>query len=196
MSKFEYAATAAASLTYLLLIQRDAVGFTFFDEKIRTYIPATATFSHFSHAVHTMENITPGAKTMTGDALSAVGANFKRRSMVIVISDFLDDVEPISLAMNRFQFEGHEVLAVHIADPLEVSFPFSGPSIIEGMEGAGNLRCDPSDYRELYMESRERHLGELAYMCRRLQFDMNQLTTDTPLDEALAEVLLQRQFAR
>jgi uncharacterized protein (DUF58 family) len=196
MSKFEYAATAAASISYLLLLQRDAVGFTFFDEKVRTYIPAKATFSQFSQAIHTMENITPGSKTMTGGALSAVGANFKRRSMVIIISDFLDDVEPIALGLNQLHFEGHEVLAVHIADPLEVSFPFSGPSIIEGLEQMGNLRCDPSDYRELYLQSRERHLAELAYTCRRLQFDMSQLVTDTPLDEALAEVLLQRQYAR
>jgi uncharacterized protein (DUF58 family) len=196
MSKFEYGCTAAASLAYLLLLQRDAVGFTFFDEKVRTYIPSAATFSQFSHAIHTMENITPGAKTMTGDVLSAVGANFKRRSMVIIISDFIDDVEPISLGMNRFHFDGHEVLCLHIADPLEVTFPFSGPSIIEGMEQTGNLRCDPSDYREVYLEARDRHLGELRYMCRRLQYDMSELTTDTPLDEALAEVLLQRQYQR
>ena len=193
MSKFEYGATAAVSLAYLLLTQRDAVGFTFFDEKVRTYIPAQATFSQFHAAIKVIENITPGAKTMTGSALMAVGNSFKRRSMVIIISDFLDDIEPIELGLNRLHFDGHEVLAVHISDPYEVTFPYSGPAVIEGMEATGNLRCDPSDYRELYLERRSAHLARLRHVCRNLRFDIAEMVTTTPLDEALAELFLLRR---
>jgi uncharacterized protein (DUF58 family) len=193
MSKFEYAATAAASLAYLLLMQRDAIGFTFFDDTVRAHIPAQATYSRFHHAVDTMENITPGAKTMTGNALMAVGTNLKRRGMVVLLSDFLDDIDPITLGLNRLGFDGHEVIAINVADPLEVDFPFSGPAVIQGLEAAGELKCDPSDYRELYLESREAHYDKLRDACRRVRFDLSDLSTSTPLDEALAEILLQRQ---
>jgi len=193
MSKFEYAATAAASLAYLLLLQQDAVGFTFFDQKVRAHIPPRATYSQFHHAMTTMESISPGARTMTGDALMAVGANLKRRGVIILLSDFLDDVEPIVLGLNRLCFDGQEVVAVDVADPYEVDFPFSGPAVLEGLEQAGDLRCDPSDYREVYLESREAHFAALRAACRRLHFDLHQLVTSKPLDEALSEVLLQRQ---
>lgn len=192
LSKFEYAATAAASLAYLLLIQRDAVGFTFFDEKIRTHMPPKSTYGNFYNAVRVMEELTPGAKTMTGGALHQVGGNLKRRGLVIVFSDFLDETSPISLALNRLSFDGHEVVAIHLSDPYEQTFPFSGPSIIEGMEGMGKLRCDPSDLRELYLDSRAEHLDNLRGICRRLRFDLNEVTTTMPFDEALAEVLLAR----
>jgi uncharacterized protein (DUF58 family) len=192
MSKFEYAATAAASLAYLLLLQRDAVGFTFFDDKVRAHLQPQATYSQFHHAVTAMEHVTPGAKTMTGGALSAVGASLKRRGLVILLSDFVDDIGPIALGFNRLSFDGHEVVAVNVADPLEVSFPFSGPAVIEGMEQTGELRCDPSDFRELYLESRAAHFAQLRSECRRLRFDLMDLVTSTPLDEALAAILLER----
>ncbi|MFO7897738.1 MAG: DUF58 domain-containing protein [Planctomycetota bacterium] len=193
MSKFEYAATAAASLAYLLLLQRDAVGFTFFDDKVRAHIPPRATYAQFNHAMTTMEEITPGAKTMTGETLMAVGANLTRRGMVILLTDFLDDIDPIALGLNRLCFDGHEVVAICVADPYELQFPFSGPSVIDGMEETGELRCDPSDYREVYLESRAEHIAELRAVCRRLQFDLVELDTSRPLGEALSEMLLQRQ---
>ncbi len=195
MTKFDYAATAAASLAYLLLLQRDAVGFTLFDAEVRTHIPAASAFSQFHHAVNAMENVTPGARTMTGNALMAVGNNFKRRSMVIVLSDFLDDVDPLALGLNRLHFDGHELMAVHVADPLEISFPFSGPAIIEGLEDSGRLRCDPSDFRELYLENRADHLAQLRLACRRLRYDFVETVTSSPLDEALSELLLQRLYS-
>ncbi len=192
MSKFEYAATAAASLAYLLVLQRDAVGFTFFDAKVRAHIPPRATYSQFHHALTTMENITPGAKTMTGETLMAVGANLKRRGLIVLISDFLDDIDPITLGLNRLCFDGHEVMALSVADPYEVEFPFAGPAIIEGLEQTGELRCDPSDFREVYLEARAAHFAALRSVCRRLQFDLSEMVTSRPLDEALSEMLLLR----
>jgi uncharacterized protein (DUF58 family) len=193
MSKFEYAATVAASLGYLLLMQRDAIGFTFFDDKIRAQIPSQATYSQFHHAMTTMASIAPGARTMTGNALMAVGGSLKRRGLVILLSDFLDDIDPIALGLNRLSFDGHEVVALNVCDPTEVDFPFAGPAVLEGLEQAGNLRCDPSDYRDVYLHSREEHFAALRAACRRLQFDIHDLVTSAPLDEALSEFLIERQ---
>ncbi len=192
VSKFEYAATTAASLAYLLLLQRDAVGFTLFDDKVRFHLPPKATFSQFHHAVQALESVQPNAKTMTGEALNAVANNLKRRGLVTIFSDFLDAISPIGLCLNRLSFDGHEVVAINVADPLEISFPFSGPSILEGLEGTGELRCDPSDFRELYVERRTAHYEELRGICRRLRFDLNEMVTSTPLDEALSGLLLER----
>lgn len=194
MTKFEYAATAAVSLAYLLLLQRDSVGFTLFDNKVLHHFPPKATYSQFHHAVETMEKIKPSAKTMTGNTLASVAGNLKRRGMLIIFSDFIDDIEPITLGLNRLAFEGHEVMAVNVTDPSELSFPFSGPSVLEGLEQAGDLRCDPSDFRELYLEARAAHYEKLRVVCRRLSFDLNELVTSTPIDEALSELLLQRQL--
>ncbi len=195
MSKFEYAATMSAALAYLLLQQRDAVGFTFFDKEIRAHIPPAATYSRFQQALDVMDKTTPSSSTMTGNALAAVGANMKRAGVVVIFSDFLDETAPIVLGLNQLHFYGHEVIAVHISDPWEVTFPFSGPAIIEGLENTGELKCDPSDYRQIYLQNRKRHLEELRDACRRLQFDFCEVVTSTPVDESLAEILLMRKVS-
>ena len=115
MSKFEYSCTAAASLSYLLLGNRDAIGFTFFDDVVRTHIPAKATQTQFHHGITTMENITPGSKTMAGGALMSVGNSIKRPGMLIVFSGFIDDIDPITLGLNRLAFDGHEVVKSEIS---------------------------------------------------------------------------------
>lgn len=194
LTKYEYAATAAASLAYLLLLQRDSVGFTLFDDKVLHHLPPKATYSQFHHAVEIMEKVKPSAKTMAGNALASVAGNLKRRGMLIIFSDFIDDIEPMTLGLNRLAFEGHEVIAINVTDPAEKMFPFSGPAILEGLEQAGNLRCDPSDFREMYLEGRAAHYEKLRAVCRRLSFDLNELVTSTPVDEALSELLLQRQL--
>ena len=72
--------------------------------------------------------------------------------LVVLVSDFLDDARPLALGMNRLRYDGHDVIVIHLADPHEQTFPFIGPSILEGHEQSGRLVCDPRDLREIYLE--------------------------------------------
>jgi len=192
MSKFDYGATLAASSAYLFINQQDKVGLTLFDSDVRTAIPPRGTGGHYRTLINTMEAITPQAKTMVGTALGKTAAQLKQRGIVVVLSDLLDDTEPVAYGLNRLSFDGHDVIVLLLADPWEREFPFAGPSIIEGMENTGRLVCDPSDLRGAYLEARARHLEELRDTCRRLQFDMRECVTDEPIDRVLTSVLAHR----
>ena len=196
MSKYDYAATLAASLAWIVINQQDQAGLTLFDADIRVGIPPKGTGGHYRSMVQAMESVSPGAATMVGATLAKVGAQLKRRGLVIIISDFLDEIEPISYGLNRLSFDGHEVLLLHIADPYERDFPFAGPSIIQGLENTGRVVCDPSDLRGAYLEARARHIEELRDACRRLQFDMWQCVTDQPMDAVITRILASRTRVR
>ena len=196
MSKYDYGATIAASMAWLLINQQDQVGLTLFDGGIRIGIPPKGTGGHYRSMIHAMESASPGSATMVGAVLGKVAAQLKRRGMVVIISDFLDEVGPISYGLNRLSFDGHDVLLLHVADPYERDFPFAGPAIIQGMENTGRLVCDPSDLRGIYLEARARHLEELRDACRRVRFDMWQCVTDQPIDAAITRILASRTRVR
>jgi uncharacterized protein (DUF58 family) len=197
LSKFEYGATMFATMAYLLIQQQDACGLTLFDKDVRTSIPPKATLGHYHSMLNVLDGITPGSTTMVGGSLGKVAAQLKRRGMVVIISDFLDDVSPISHGLNRLNFDGHDVMMLHIADPYEKDFPFSGPSIIEGLEKMGNLTCDPADLRGVYLRERAAHLEELHGVCKKMNFSMEEIVTSDPVDVSLSAIITHRtEFAR
>jgi uncharacterized protein (DUF58 family) len=193
LTKFDYAATLAASFAHLIIGQQDSVGLTLFAENVRTTLPAKSTFGHLKNLIATMENVTATGLTRIGGSLGPVAGYLKRRSLVVLLSDFLDDTEPFAFGMNRLRYDGHDVIVLHLADPHEQTFPFTGPSILEGHEKSGRLVCDPRDLREIYLEERQAHLEEIKTLCRGLQYDYQEIGTHEPLDVALAALLHARE---
>ena len=63
ITKFEYACYLAASLTYLMLKQRDSAGLAVFDTHIREYIPPRGAATHLHAIMSTLESIQPGEET-------------------------------------------------------------------------------------------------------------------------------------
>jgi len=193
LSKFDYAATLAASFAHLVISQQDSVGLTLFADKVRTTLPAKSTFGHLSNLIATMENVTVAGPTQVGGSLGPVAGQLKRRSLVVLLSDFLDDTQPFAYGMNRLRFDGHDVIVLHLVDPWEKDFPFAGPSILEGHEKSGRLVCDPRDLREIYLEERHDHVEEIKSLCRGMHYDYQEIITREPLDEALATLLHARE---
>lgn len=193
LSKFDYAATLAASFAHLVISQQDSVGLTLFADKVRTTLPAKSTFGHLSNLIATMENVTVAGSTQVGGSLGPVAGQLKRRSLVVILSDFLDDTQPFAYGMNRLRFDGHDVIVLHLVDPWEKEFPFVGPSILEGHEKSGRLVCDPRDLREIYLEERHDHVEEIKSLCRGMHYDYQEIITREPLDEALATLFHARE---
>jgi uncharacterized protein (DUF58 family) len=193
LTKYDYGATLVASFAHLVIGQQDSVGLTLFADKVRTTMPAKSTAGHLNNLVATLEQVTASGPTGIGGCLTAVAGLLKRRSLVVLITDFLDDTEPVAYGLNRLRYDGHDVIVLHLADPHEQTFPFAGPSILEGHEKSGRLVCDPRDLREIYLDERRAHLEEIRSLCRGLQYDHEEIGTADPLDVALATLLHARE---
>jgi len=57
VSKFDYAATAAAALAYLVLRQQDFAGLAVFDERIRSFVPASNNPAHLQVLAHELAHV-------------------------------------------------------------------------------------------------------------------------------------------
>src|SRR5947207_2247782 len=123
-SKFEYAQYIAASLAYLMLHQLDAVGLVTHDTKVRRIIPPRASSKHLLQLIHTLEQTKPGGETSLAPIWDELAVQFKRRGMVIILSDCFDQMVPLMKALRHFRHRRHEILLFHILAPEEIEFPF------------------------------------------------------------------------
>lgn len=196
LNKYEYAATAAASLAYLLLRQHDLVACLAFDEKIRARTPLRNTQSHLTSIVKTLDANDPRDKTDAGAVLRELAEASPRRGMMVVVSDLFGDVDSTLRGLRLLRQRGHDVLVLHVMDDDELDFPFDGPTRFEGLELPEHLTCNPRALREGYLVAVERFLAALRHGCARDAVDYALIRTSQPLDAALAAFLSRRLATR
>jgi uncharacterized protein (DUF58 family) len=192
MSKLEYGSVLAASLAFLMNRQRDATGLISFDDRIRVRIPASARRGHVHALLLALERLETGSRSDISRPLRLLSEALVKRSMVIVISDLLDEPEPAIKGLKHLRFRGTDVLVFQVLDPQELTFPFRGAARFRDVESAEELVADPSKIRKQY-------LRELAGLTLRYDrelrgagIDYVQLDTSQPLDFALLSYLSAR----
>ncbi len=195
LTKYEYAATLATSIAYLLLKQHDSVGCIAFDETIRARTTLRSTQKHLSTIVRTLEASEPRDKTDAGSILREIAETGPRRGMIVLLSDLLGDVDSTLRGLRLLRQRGHDVLVLHVMDDDELDFPFDGPTRFEGLELPAHLNCNPRALREGYLASLEKFLTALRRGCARDAVDYTLVRTSQPLDAALASFITRRMVA-
>ena len=125
ISKLDYGSYLASALTYLMLNQRDAVSLTLFDEKTRGYVPPHSTQSHLNLILDKLDNLEPGNDTKIAPTLHELAEKIKKRGLVILISDLLDEPDEVLAGLKHFRHKKHEVVVFHLIDPKEKDLDFS-----------------------------------------------------------------------
>ncbi len=193
MTKFEYAATTVCTLCRLLSLQKDAFGLVLFDRAIRTTLPPKGSQIHFRNLTHALESAQPGDETDLAEVCMAVAPQLKRRSLVIILSDFLSELSRFPLGLGQISFGHHDVVLFPVEDPQERDFQFRGQTIFLGPENEGRLLCEPRDLRNTYLEAREHHRDQIHEAALRFGFHLEDMPTDARLDDTLATFLALRQ---
>jgi uncharacterized protein (DUF58 family) len=190
VTKFDYGCTLAASLAYLILRQQDAAGVVTFSDHIETFIPPKAKRDYLIQILRALENRGPAGETNVGKILEEIAGQIKRRGLVVLVSDLLDEPEQILKGLRLFRFKGNDVIVFHLLDPAELSLPFDGNILFEDLEEL-NLRvvADPRAIRKTYREVVEEFTSRMRQECHDNVIDYQLIATSTPLDRALASYL-------
>jgi uncharacterized protein (DUF58 family) len=193
LKKIEYASYVAAALGYLMVEQRDAVGLTIYDEKVRTSLPPRATKLYLQQILRELETLQPGNKTGTAASLHEVAERIRRRGLVVILSDLFDDPAQVMTALKHFRHRGNEVIVMQVLDPLERSFAFGTDAVFRDMETKEELVTQPWHIQTAYRESMQQFLDFYKRECRENAIDYVLLDTATPFDRALFEYLNKRR---
>ncbi len=192
ITKLEYGSYLAASLSYLMLRQQDAPGLLVYDQKIRSYIPPKGARSHINPILRQLNNTQPSSKTDASVAFHELAERVKRRGLIIVISDLLDDPEKMVLGLKHFRHRQHEVIVFHILDPYERNFAYKSEARFRDMETGKELLTDPWQIRGDYISRLNDYLGWISKSCRDSHIDYHLLDTSVPFDRALFGYLAKR----
>lgn len=196
MSKFDYAATLAASLAALLVRQRDAVGLAVFDDRERSWLRPAATQSQLAKIIDVLEKTRPDRRTELSVVMKKVADQVQSRGIVIVISDLLTDLDGFYDGLGRLQHRGHEILIFQVLDGDEIELPF-GDSVlfrdIEGGAGAEELFAEPWAFRKSYKAAMEAFIADVRGRCQYAGIDHLLLKTSDDLGLALSHYLHRRE---
>jgi uncharacterized protein (DUF58 family) len=192
-TKFAYGAQLAAALAYLMLRQNDAVGLAVFDEKLRAYLPARSTASHFKRMIDELEAAEPARGSDCGPAMHELAGRLSRRGMVILISDLLENPETLMTALGHFRYRKHEVVVFHVMDPDELSFPYDRLTRFRDMESSGMVVANPASVRKRYLERLEQFMQQVRGGCLERDISYELASTDTDWSQMLSAYLGKRQ---
>jgi len=192
LSKYEYAATLAASLAWLALSHGDAAGCALFDDRVRASVPARTKRSQLDGVVEVLETQRGGRPTAFLPVLRGLAETLPRRGLVVLVSDLLGDREGVFQGLKLLRKRGHDVVLLHVMDDDELDFPFEGPTRFEGLEVPDHVACNPRALREGYMAALGEFLAEVRRRSASQKVDYSLVRTGEPIDGALVKFLSRR----
>jgi uncharacterized protein (DUF58 family) len=192
LDKLGYGSYLAASLAYLLIRQNDSVGLVRFDSKIRRYMPPRSTPNHFRRIIDELNQRTVGDDTDVGSILHELAERIKRRGLIILISDLIDDMDRLIGGLQHFRHRHHEVIVFHVMDDAELTFPYDRMTRFKDIEGLGRVVVNPKSLRERYLERIRTFTERVRGECFERNIGYNLACTKQPYADFLAAYLDKR----
>lgn len=206
-SKVKYSIYAIAALIEVLKRQRDAVGLSIFNDRLRTHTPAKTSVAHQRYLYTLLEkylhkyNESNKKETEASQPLNDVAELCHRRSLIIIFSDLLDNPENkehLFEALQHLKHNKHEVILFHVVDKQkELDFKLeSRPYTLIDMETGHQLKLMPAQIKENYIRQINEYFQAVKDKCISYGIDFQLLDTNQPLEEVLVKFLNKRKKVR
>lgn len=194
VSKIQYAKYLSAALAYIISKQQDQVGLVTFDEEIKSFIPPRSSGRHLRVITEVLQNTEASSKTKIPEALHNIAERLKRRGLIVIFSDLLDDIEAVNHALRHFRNKQHDVILFHILDDDEYDFGFDKLAYFEDMETKERILVDPKALREEYLSVFGGFLNDYQSLCLDIGVDYVPIKTSVPFDYSLMSYLERRKM--
>jgi uncharacterized protein (DUF58 family) len=138
--KREAAAMLAALMGFSAISNGDRVGLVAFTDEVEVFVPPKKGRKHVLRIIDEILTLEPKRRgTRLSAALDFVGQVARRKSVVMLISDFLDGQfeRALQIAARR-----HDLIPLSVSDPAEGTLPDLGLLLLEDTEGGGLLALD------------------------------------------------------
>jgi len=192
ITKLEYASYLTAILAYLMTRQQDSVALTSFDTEVRLDMPARSSPRHFNEMMRQLEAVKPGRQTDVAATLHRLANRFKRRCLIVLVSDLYDEPEEVLRALCHFRHRRHEVIVFHVLDKAEIEFPFRDTVAFHDLETNERIQVEPAYIRDVYLEEVEGFIETYRRGCAEATIDYVMTDTATPYDFMLSRYIAKR----
>ncbi len=192
LRKLDYAKTLAASLTYLINKQNDAVGLVTYNEDISYWQPPKTNQAFIAGIYKKLFDLDADRKTNSIKILHQIAEKIKQRSLIIIISDLLDTADELVKGFKHFRYLKHDVIVFHIVDKQESDFNYKKETVFVDAETSGEVRVYPWQIRDNYRNAYSDFFNYIKEQCLHSKIEYVSFTTQTPLEDNLLKYLIKR----
>lgn len=191
-TKYEYACHLMAAMAYVTVSAKDAAGLYLYSKGIDVMLPPRNSMIHLDHALKTVDRNPPANRSNTAETLHRIAESIRRRALIVLISDLLEDPEEIVEALAHFRKYKHDVILLHTLDPMEIDLSYRKGVEFEDMESGERIVVDPralaKDYRRVMAEFLETY----SKRCTELNIDYRLVKTDQGIENFVRAYLEER----
>ena len=176
--KNEIAAEIAAVLGFSAIKNNDKVGLIMFTDKIEKYVPPKKGKSHVLRVVRELlYHKSEDQKTSIQNALDFLLKVTKRRSVVFLISDYIDDGYWKSLKIANRK---HDLIGIKISDIAESIMPNLGLLKVHDPETNNEFWIDTGSETERLKFTKDQNDASSIFKkkCDKINFDLIQIRND------------------
>ena len=193
MTKWQYARSMAAALLLLLNRQQDAASLVLAGKGLPVFIRPSLRASELRRMMGALQRDALEPVTSLGECLNDLSRLVRRRSMLIVISDFYVDPKSMEAAIGQLHFLKCEPIFLHVMDPRELELDFDSPVLLRELESQGRLPISPDLLRQKYLGRLAEHRKALESLATGHGGDYVLLRTDQPPVAGLGAYLARRE---
>lgn len=205
-TKRELAAEVASVLAFSATRNLDKVGLLLFTDRVEKFIPPKKGRWHILRVIREMLFFRPvGRGTDIAAALRFLETAARRRAIVFLLTDFLDESGPAGLPAEDFSAypplqalslanRRHDCIAIRLQDPRECDLPPAGLILLEDAETGAVAEIDTTTlHRRLAFRHRnEKRLAALDRALQRQGIDTLSVTTGQPYIQTLRALFSRR----
>jgi uncharacterized protein (DUF58 family) len=196
LTKWDYSCFLATCLAHLMVRQQDAVGMALVGSGANLFVPPRCRRSHLRQLMVAMVNQAPSGTTNLAASIRGIIRKLKRRGLVVLVSDLIDDPAETLKAIRLLAGHRHDVIVFHVQDAAELEFAFEGAALFRDLETGEEMEIDPASLRSAYLEQ----MRELCEFYRKglseLGIDSQLINTRLSYDQALSAYLNRRARTR
>lgn len=185
-NKFEYASTIAIGISYIVMRYNDQYRIVTFADDV-DYTRALKGREEFLRTIDNLSQISVNGKTKLADCADSIYPRIKSKSVVLIISDFLDSPDSIRYAVHRLC--RHELVLIHIYDETEINLPETVDGTIKFLDTETNeelIISVGSQFRKEYAAEYGKHMAELDKIAHDFKITYFKTSTDNrPIDTIL-----------
>ncbi len=193
VSKLVYGSYLAAALTHMMLKQADSVSLLCFADRVLNQVPASSRRTLLHAVLAGLQANRAQVRTRLADILHPVAELTKRRGLIILLSDLLDDQQDIFDGLAHLKYLEHDVLVFQILDHQELTLDYDGAIQFEDVESSDKIRVHAPSLRTAYQHRVATFLKEIRNTLGNSAMEYCLCDTSLPMDRAMMAYLAKRR---
>ena len=189
LSKFDYASMIGVGYAYLMMKSNEKFQISTFAEQSVVFKPKRG-MNQLASMVDHINKVTNVGNSKLFESFYQYKKLIHSRSLIVLVSDFLIDIEDIKKTLHILAAGHHEVKVIQVLDPSEKELQLLGDAKLKDIETGGILKTFISPRLRMSYEAKlSEHIAEINKTCSRLGLDFFSVSSDTPIFDTFYAIL-------